>query len=330
MVFQRRAGQAQQVRRLQLAQGAGAAAAGVFHHLRFVQDEQVKGLRGQRIHIAPQQRVGGQNQVVVCNVWVAFGTVGTMQRQHAQAGRHARSLGLPVEEQRGGQHHQRRAREPARFLFGQHMGQRLRGLAQAHVVGQDAAQALLAQVLQPGQALQLVGAQLHLQALRCGHRLGRADGAQALGELRQAHVALQLPVVVPAVHRAHAVHLHQPGAQGLDAAGLPRAQAQWVAFLALLSGGVGEQVHHGTHDGFERPGRCLNALAAGGAQLDDGQVVDGGHLLRVQPAGIAAQQVGQQRRQVQGFAVDLDAQRQQPGAFALGQHELLHGARARG
>ena len=126
------------------------------------------------------------------------------------------------------------------------------------------------------------------------------------------------------------MRLHQPGAQGLDASGLPRAQAQWVAFLALLACGVGEQVHHRTHDGLERPGGCLDAFAAGGAQLDDGQVVDGGHLLRVQPAGIAAQQVGQQRRQVQGFAVDLDAQRQQPGAFALGQHELLHGALARG
>ena len=63
------------------------------------------------------------------------------------------------------------------------MGQRLCGFAQAHVVGQYAAQALLAQVLQPGQALQLVGAQLHLQPLRRCHRLGRADAAQALGQV---------------------------------------------------------------------------------------------------------------------------------------------------
>ena len=330
VVLQRRARQAQQVRCLQLAQGAGAAAAGVFHHLRFVQDQQVKGLRGQRIHIAPQQRVGGQHQVVVCNVWVAFGTVGTMQRQHAQAGRHARSLGLPVEEQRGGQHHQRGAGEPARFLLGQHVGQGLCGFAQAHVVGQDAAQALLAQVLQPGQALQLVGAQLHLQPLRRCHRLGRADAAQALGQVGQARIALQLPVVAPAIHGAHTVGLHQPGAQGLDAAGLPRAQVQRIAILALVTGRVGQQVHHGAHDGLERPGGRVDAFAAGCAQRNDGDIVDGGHLLRVQPAGIAAQQVGQQRRQVQGFAVDLDTQRQQPGAFALGQHELLHGARARG
>ncbi|MNV63982.1 hypothetical protein D3C71_1566050 [compost metagenome] len=65
MVFERRTGQAQQVWGLQLAQGACAAAAGVFHHLRLVQDQEVERLGGQRLHIAPEQRVGGQHQVVV-------------------------------------------------------------------------------------------------------------------------------------------------------------------------------------------------------------------------------------------------------------------------
>ena len=48
----------------------------------------------------------------------------------------------------------------------------------------------------------------------------------------------------------------------------------------------------------------------------------------MEPAGITAQQIGQHGRQVQRFPVDLYAQGQQPGAFALGQHELLHGALA--
>ena len=58
-------------------------------------------------------------------------------------------------------------------------------------------------------------------------------------------------------------------------------------------------------------------------------VVDVRHLPGVEPAGIAAQQVGQHGSQVQGFAVDLDAQGEQPGAFALGQMQLLYGALAR-
>ncbi|MNT23177.1 hypothetical protein D3C72_1585890 [compost metagenome] len=256
-----------------------------------------------------------------------------MQRQHAQSGRHARGFGLPVEEQRGGQHDQGGAGQAPGLFFKQYMGQRLRGFAQAHVVGQDAAQALGAQVLQPCQAFQLIGAQLHLQALRCGHGLGRADAAQALGQLVQARIALQLPVVVPAIDRAHAVGQHQPGAQGLDAAGLPGAQAQGVAVLALLvrvAKRVGQQVDHGSHNGLERPGGRVDAFAAGGAQRDDGHVVDARHLPGVEPAGIAAQQVGQHGGQVQRFAVDLDTEAEQPGAFALGQLQLLHGAFAQG
>eukprot|EP01036_Dinobryon_divergens_P057871 gene57871-biopygen47988 len=75
-----------------------------------------------------------------------------MQGQHPQARCHARGLSLPVEEQRGGQHDQGRAGEAAGLLFSLHMGQRLRGFAQAHVVSQDAAQALGAQAVQMGTA----------------------------------------------------------------------------------------------------------------------------------------------------------------------------------
>ena len=310
VVFERRARQAQQVRGLQLAQGAGAATARVFHHLGFVQDEQVKRLGSQRVHIAPEQGVGGEHQVVPRDVGVAVRAPGAMQRQQTQAGGHARGLGLPVEEQRGGQHHQGGAGQAPGIFFGQHMGQGLCGFAQAHVVGQNAAQPLCTQVLQPGQSFELVGAQLHLQALRRMHRLRGADGVQALGQLRQAGVALQLPGVVPAIHRAHAVGLHQPRTQGFDAAGFPCAQVQRVAVLALVARGVGQQVHHRAHDGFERAGGRIDAFAAGGAQRNDGDVVDGGHLLRMEPAGITAQQIGQHGRQVQRFPVDLYAQAQ--------------------
>ena len=153
VVFERGAGQAQQVRRSQLAQGTGAAAARVFHHLGLVEDEQMKWLCRQGVAIAPQQWIGGEHQVVPGHVRMAFCAPGAVQAQHPQVGGHACGLGLPIEEQRGGQHYQCRVGQAPSFFFGQHMGQRLRGFAQAHVVGQDAPQALGAQVLQPSQAV---------------------------------------------------------------------------------------------------------------------------------------------------------------------------------
>jgi hypothetical protein len=49
---------------MQAAQGTRAAAGGVFDPLRFVQDQQVKVLALQRLHVAPQQRVSRQHHVV--------------------------------------------------------------------------------------------------------------------------------------------------------------------------------------------------------------------------------------------------------------------------
>ena len=118
-----------------------------------------------------------------------------------------------------------------------------------------------AQVLQPGQALQLVGAQLHCSpaalppagACRCG--AGAGPGARpaspAAASRCSSHSRCPRGGLAPA-RRA-----------GPRCGGLPRAQAQWVAFPALLAGRVGEQVHHGTHDGLERPGGRLDAFAAG-------------------------------------------------------------------
>ena len=165
----------------------------------------------------------------------------------------------------------------------------------------------------------MIGAQRHLQALRRRHGLRRADGLQPPGEQGQARLALQMPVV-----RA----LSQPGVQGLQALRLPGAEAQRFALAPLLAGGVGQQIDQGADDGLDRLGRRLDAPPARCAQRDDLGVVDGRDAARIQPACFAAQQVGQHGRQVQGFAVDLHAQAQQPGAFALGQPQLLHGARA--
>ena len=83
-----------------------------------------------------------------------------------QARGHTLRLGLPVEQQRGRHHDQRGHIESPGFFFQQQVRQRLGCLAQPHVVGQDAGELLFAQVLQPGQALQLVRAQRDLQTCR--------------------------------------------------------------------------------------------------------------------------------------------------------------------
>ena len=171
MVFHGGSGQAQAVAGLQAPQGPGAATAGIFDHLGFVQDHQVKGLCGQRVQVAPQQRVGGQHQVVIRHLRKQRFALRPLQGQQAQARSHALCFKLPVEDEGGGQHHQNRQVEPSGVLFNQHMGQRLCGFTEAHVIGQDAAQVVRAQVLQPGYAFELIGPQLHLQAFGRSHRL---------------------------------------------------------------------------------------------------------------------------------------------------------------
>jgi hypothetical protein len=64
VVFQRCSRQAQAMAGMQPAQGTRAAAGGVLDPLGFVEDQQVKALALQHLHVTPQQRVGRQHQVV--------------------------------------------------------------------------------------------------------------------------------------------------------------------------------------------------------------------------------------------------------------------------
>lgn len=178
MIFYRRAGGTQAMPGFDVAHNPGGAAAGVLHRLRLIQNQQVPAGLSERVVVAPQQRIGGERNVVLLNLSKALGFV------------------LPVEDVRGRQRHQRGAIEPPGFLFRQQMRQRLRGFAQPHVVGQDAGQILFAQVLQPGQAVALVGVQFQTQSL------GRLDGLDATlvlqlaGELDHGFAACALPLLV--------------------------------------------------------------------------------------------------------------------------------------
>ncbi|MNR40585.1 hypothetical protein D3C85_1588860 [compost metagenome] len=93
-----------------------------------------------------------------------------MQGKHAQVRCKAFCLIEPVRDEAGGHYRQGGPIEAAAFLLQQQMGQRLQGLAQAHVVTQDAAGVDVPQGLQPGEALQLVMTEFGIQTL------GRSDG----------------------------------------------------------------------------------------------------------------------------------------------------------
>ncbi len=72
-----------------------------------------------------------------------------------------RDLALPVAEQRRGADQQcRRAELGTLVLAVQEQGQHLDGLAETHVIGQDAAETQASEAVEPGQTAQLIGPQL--------------------------------------------------------------------------------------------------------------------------------------------------------------------------
>ncbi|MDT4868484.1 hypothetical protein FQZ97_1034490 [compost metagenome] len=143
-----------------------------------------------------------------------------MQRQYAQFGGEARGFVLPVGDQAGRHDDQRRSVQASGLLLAEDMRQGLQGFAQAHVVGQHATDLEFAKRLHPGQAVQLVGAQLGLQALRWFDVL-RALGLQALGKATQ--VFATLPVQLWAL------------LQRVQPRGVGTRQAQALAGLARLA-----------------------------------------------------------------------------------------------
>jgi hypothetical protein len=156
---------------------------------------------GELLAVAPQQRVGGEADVVL-GIFAKASARPVPRRLSTLSGGEALGLALPVEHQRGGQHHQRGLGEAAGVLFGEQVGEGLGGLAEAHVVGEDAAEAVLAQVLQPGQAFELVGAQL--EAKPAGAATGRSGRRRGCVRSSRRGRRLALPAVAEGVGQARA------------------------------------------------------------------------------------------------------------------------------
>ena len=172
------------------ARDLGGLGLGIFDDLGFVQNHHVVFLREQHLGIARQQRVGGEHDVVIGEPRERLVTRVAMQRERLEARREAFSLAPPVHHQAGGRHHERRFVEAAGFFFHQQVRQCLYGFAEAHVVGQYAAEFVFAQELQPVEAVVLIGAQFGLESSRRGHRANALEVAQAPAQLAQFFAAM--------------------------------------------------------------------------------------------------------------------------------------------
>ncbi len=104
MVFQRRAAQAQALTGIEVACGLGGLAVGVLDVLRFIENQHVEGLFFQQLQVPWQQRVGGQDQVVILKVACILMAIGAVQCQHLEVRGEVLGLVQPVGDQ-AGRHH---------------------------------------------------------------------------------------------------------------------------------------------------------------------------------------------------------------------------------
>ena len=170
--------------------GFGGFGLGVLDGLGLVEDGVVEAEVLEEDDVGAQGAVGGQDDVVVGEAFggAEAGWPGVVE--DAQRGGEARGLFAPVEDEGArattseatgrwtrltmavvADGRRDRVRRPARF----EQGEDLNGFAQAHVVGEAAAEAELAEEFEPAEALLLVGAEL---ADEVGGRLEGGDAAE--------------------------------------------------------------------------------------------------------------------------------------------------------
>ena len=105
--------------------------------------------------------------------------VRSLEDEDAQIGGEFRGLTLPVHHHAGrGDHERGLAPIPARLDLGEKMGQGLEGFPEAHVIGEDAMEAVREKKLHPLVAFALVVAQLGTKTRRHGDTLDRREVAQ--------------------------------------------------------------------------------------------------------------------------------------------------------
>ncbi len=128
-----------------------------------------------------QERVSGDHQIRIRDGFVQFRTrcaAGTVVHRYPQIRGESLGLALPVADDRHGAHEQRRSSSVSALALMHKQGQHLHGFPQAHVVGQNSADAIPAHGGEPCQPTLLIWPQLRLQPDRCNHRYRLASPVQ--------------------------------------------------------------------------------------------------------------------------------------------------------
>ena len=290
VVFHGCAGQAQAVPGAQLTHHLRGIGIGVFDVLGLVQHHDVPGLLQPALAVALQQRIRCNDQVVLRHIDRRFVAVSPMQHQHFEIGGEAVGFAPPVAHQAHRGNHQRGAIQPTGLFLHQDVGEGLQSFAQAHVIRQDAGQAMGAQKLQPVQTLLLIGAQLGMQAWRQEHFGQSAVAAELLDHLAQA--VSPSPLHALAQRRTHAQGLQPGQAQGVARqvmAALPHQVQQGLQPRAQGLGGQSQK-------------RAVRLLQVNVVRKLRGTVV----ILREAPQLV--QQLRQKRQDVVPLVVDLHTQ----------------------
>jgi hypothetical protein len=173
-VLDRGAGEGDAPLRLQRERGGGGGGGRLFDRLGLVEHDGVPRLRGEQLLIEAEERVAGERDVGALE-----GAFGAVEQVDREVGPEPGELVLPVVQGAGRGDDEGAAGDRT---------QGLQGLAEAHVVGQQGADAGVAQQAQPVDAAALVVAQARLEAVRQrgGFDVGEvADERAQTGELRR-------------------------------------------------------------------------------------------------------------------------------------------------
>ena len=169
----------------------------VFDGLRFVQNAGVEALPGIQLFVPAQQVVAGDDEIRLRPAIDQRGAVGgiAVHGNALQLRGELLAFFLPV------QHQRRRADDEAgqllpALLHGQQVAEHLHGLAQTHIVGQNAAHAVAIQCTQPAVAVPLVFAQGLLQRERRGI-FAVPHGVEAAADAPEGIVPVEPQAVLP-------------------------------------------------------------------------------------------------------------------------------------
>ena len=160
----------------------------ILDRLRLVEDDETELALQEYLSVEQQQRIADDDDVGRVDRSERFLAPGALKDQQSEFGREAADFLLPIAENAHRRHDQRGLVQAILLLLDGKMSQRLHRLSQAHVVGQDAAQTMAAQKLQPSQAVLLVGPQRRLKMCGRGQRFDAGKILDRVNEVEQRRI----------------------------------------------------------------------------------------------------------------------------------------------